>query len=420
MTVNERQAANVIRLAASRVEEIVRGRFQEIDVTAEINQSRVLESFRKHRVSEAHFYPSTGYGYDDEGREVLEKIYADVFATEDAIVRPQIVSGTHAIATVLFALLSPGDGLLYITGKPYDTLLKVIGSNDQKSGTLLDLGINFQTTPLHDDGTINKKEVTRLLKENVKVVAIQRSRGYAERPALTVEDIAEMISFIRRQNKDVIIFVDNCYGEFVETKEPTHVGANIMAGSLIKNPGGGLAKTGGYIVGRGDLIARCADRLTAPGIGKETGAMLYSLLDMYQGFFLAPHVVSQALKGAVFTAALLEELGFHTAPRWRERRGDIVQTVRFQSKEELLAFCRQIQAYSPVNSFVQPMPAALPGYADPVIMAAGTFVQGASSEFSADAPIRPPYTAYVQGGLTYEHVKIAIQHAVRAVLQNSL
>jgi cystathionine beta-lyase family protein involved in aluminum resistance len=389
---------------------------RNIEKNAEENERRVLESFRKHQVSESHFYPSTGYGYDDHGRDTLEAVYADVFGGEAAIVRPQIISGTHAITTALFGLLRPGDELIYITGKPYDTLETIVGVRGSGDGSLREFGISYRTVDLLENGEVDFEKVEEAMNDKTKVIGIQRSKGYAARSSFSITGIEEMVDFVKRIKPDVITFVDNCYGEFVETKEPCHVGADLIAGSLIKNPGGGLAKTGGYLVGKQPYVDLCAYRLTSPGIGAEAGATLYTLLDMYQGFFLAPHVVSQALKGAVFTAALLETLGFDTEPKWNDRRTDLIQSVQFNDRNNMITFCQAVQAASPVNAHVKPYPSPMPGYGDDVIMAAGTFVQGSSIEFSADGPLRPPYIAYVQGGLTYEHVKIAVTAAVKQIL----
>lgn len=385
--------------------------FKRIDEVAEYNQFRVLEAFRNHQVSDYHFTPSTGYGYDDVGRDTLENVYAEVFGAEAALVRPQIMSGTHAIALALYGVLRPGDELLYISGQPYDTLHEVIGLRGNNNGSLKDFGITYRDVPLTNEG-IDYEKVKASIHENTKVIGIQRSKGYSKRPAFTIEDIQEMTAFVKSIKEDVIVFVDNCYGEFVEEKEPCHVGVDLMAGSLIKNPGGGIVKTGGYIVGRKDLVELCAQRYSAPGVGAEIGATLYSLMEMYQGFFLAPHVVSQALKGAIFTSAIMEHLGFEPFPKWNEKRGDLVQSVQFKSADEMIAFCQAIQYASPINAHVTPYPSEMPGYDDEIIMAAGAFIQGSSIELSADGPIRPPYVAYVQGGLTYSHVKIAILHAL--------
>ncbi|WP_010649181.1 aminotransferase class I/II-fold pyridoxal phosphate-dependent enzyme [Oceanobacillus massiliensis] len=390
---------------------------RRINTIVETNQKRVLDAFIKNRISDSHFNSTSGYGYDDAGREALESVYADVFGGEDALVRPQIVSGTHAITTVLFGLLRPGDELLYITGKPYDTLEEVIGKRGNNAGSLHDFQIQYNEVSLNTEGYIDYPGVNAAINEKTKVIGIQRSKGYDNRPSFTVEQIAEMVRFIKEINKEIIVFVDNCYGEFVEEKEPLHVGADIMAGSLIKNPGGGIVRAGGYIVGRHDLINHCANRLTAPGLGKETGATFNMLQEMYQGFFLAPNVVGEALRGAVLTARFLELSGFSTSPGYMEERTDLIQSVTFAKPEQMIAFCQAIQQNSPVNSYVTPYPSEMPGYEDKVIMAAGTFIQGASIELSADGPIRAPYTAFVQGGLTYAHVKIALQESVKYLIQ---
>ncbi|MDE3838607.1 hypothetical protein C0966_04275 [Bacillus methanolicus] len=393
---------------------------KEIDERAENNQFRVLQSFQANKVSDTHFIPSTGYGYDDIGRDTLEKIYAEVFGAEAGLVRPQIISGTHAISVALFGVLRPGDELLYITGKPYDTLEEIVGIRGSGTGSLKEFGIYYNSIPLTEDGKINYHEVEKAIKPNTKMIGIQRSKGYATRPSFTIEEIKEMITFVKEIKPDVVVFVDNCYGEFVEELEPCHVGADLMAGSLIKNPGGGLAKTGGYIVGKAKLVEACSYRLTSPGIGAEAGASLYSLQEMYQGFFLAPHVVAQALKGAVFTAAMLEKLGMNTHPKWNDKRTDLIQSVQFDDRDKMVAFCQAIQFASPVNSHVTPVPSYMPGYEDDVIMAAGTFIQGASIELTADGPTRPPFVAYVQGGLTYSHVKMAVLIAIDHLMKKGL
>lgn len=409
----------MIEEIARQAEEDIKEMHQEIDRIAEYNQNRVLDAFKNHRVSETHFHSTTGYGYDDVGRETLEKIYAEVFGGEDALVRPQIVSGTHAISTALFGLLRPGDELIYITGKPYDTLEGVVGKwdSDLYSGSLKDYGIDFQEIPLQENGSVNYDAVASAITSKTKVIGIQRSRGYDSRPSYTIDQISEMIHFVKEIKRDVIVFVDNCYGEFVEEKEPPHVGADLIAGSLIKNPGAGLVRAGGYIVGNEALIHQCANRLTAPGLGKEMGATFNMLQEMYQGFFLAPHVVAQAVKGAVFTARFLELLGFSPSPQYQEKRTDLIQSVNFETADQMIHFCQAIQANSPVNAYVVPYPSAMPGYEDEVIMAAGTFIQGSSIELSADGPIREPYTVFVQGGLTYEHVKIALKESARQLVE---
>jgi cystathionine beta-lyase family protein involved in aluminum resistance len=410
----------VLKSITARVEDKINKIQRQIDEKAEKNQFRVLQSFQKHKVSDSHFIPSTGYGYDDIGRDTLEKIYADVFGGEAGLVRPQIISGTHAIAISLFGVLRPGDELVYITGKPYDTLEEIVGIRGTGNGSLKDFGIGYQTVPLKETGEINFEKVSKTISTKTKVVGIQRSKGYANRPSFTISQIEEMIRFVKEINPNIIVFVDNCYGEFVEEQEPCHVGADLMAGSLIKNPGGGLAKTGGYIVGEKELVEACSYRMTSPGIGAEAGASLYSLQEMYQGFFLAPHVVAQALKGAVLTSGLLSELGMNTNPAWNAERTDLIQSVQFDDREKMVAFCQAIQFASPINSHFTPYPNYMPGYEDDVIMAAGTFVQGSSIELSADGPIRPPYVAYVQGGLTYSHVKMAILIAVDQLIEKGL
>ncbi|MCQ6280079.1 methionine gamma-lyase family protein [Bacillus sp. EB600] len=393
---------------------------KEIDARIEANQFRVLKSFQKHRVSDSHFMPSTGYGYDDIGRDTLERVYADVFGGEAGLVRPQIISGTHAISIALFGVLRPGDELLYITGKPYDTLEEIVGTRGSGVGSLKEFGISYDSVSLKQDGKIDYQVVEQKIKPNTKMIGIQRSKGYATRPSFTISDIKEMIAFVKEIKNDVVVFVDNCYGEFVEELEPCHIGADLMAGSLIKNPGGGMAKTGGYIVGKQKWVEACSYRMTSPGIGAEAGASLYSLQEMYQGFFLAPHVVGQALKGAVFTAAMLERLGMNSSPKWNAKRTDLIQSVQFDNRDKMVAFCQAIQFASPINSYVTPHPSYMPGYEDDVIMAAGTFIQGASIELTADGPIRPPYVAYVQGGLTYAHVKIAVCIALDRLIETGL
>ena len=388
---------------------------KDVENIAFINQQKVINAFKLHHVSDHHFHPSTGYGYDDEGRDTLEKVYASTFGAEAALVRPQIISGTHAISISLFGLLRPSDELLYITGKPYDTLQSIVSGEGEDTGSLADFGITYKHIDLLETGAVDWENVESAVRENTKVIAIQRSKGYAVRPSFTVEKIKEMVEKIRAIKEDAIIFVDNCYGEFVEELEPTNVGVDLMAGSLIKNPGGGIAKTGGYIAGKSEFVTKCAYRMTSPGIGAEAGASLNTLLDMYQGFFMAPHIVSQAVKGAIFTSAVLEEVGMITEPHYTEKRTDLIQSVSFKTPQQMIQFCRAIQLHSPVNAQFAPEPAYMPGYEDDVIMAAGTFIQGSSMELTADGPIRPPYTAFIQGGLTYEHVKYAILGAVQTL-----
>jgi cystathionine beta-lyase family protein involved in aluminum resistance len=410
----------VLQPIVTEVEQQIKQIHEKIDERIDSNQFRVLKSFQDFKVSDSHFNPSTGYGYDDYGRDTLEKIYAQVFGAEAGLVRPQIISGTHAISIALFGVLRPGDELLYLTGKPYDTLEEIVGLRGNGSGSLKEFGIYYQSVDLLHSGGIDYVAVEKAMKPNTKMIGIQRSKGYATRPSFTIEEIREMIRFVKEINPNVVVFVDNCYGEFVEELEPCHVGADLMAGSLIKNPGGGLVKTGGYIVGKPEWVEACSYRLTSPGIGAEAGASLYSLQEMYQGFFLAPHVVGQALKGAVFTAAMLEKLGMNSNPKWDSKRTDLIQSVQFDNRDKMVAFCQAIQFASPINSYVTPYPSYMPGYEDDVIMAAGTFIQGASIELTADGPTRPPFVAYIQGGLTYSHVKIAICLALNSLLEKKL
>ncbi|MBN4908450.1 methionine gamma-lyase family protein [Staphylococcus sp. EG-SA-13] len=401
------------------VEKELRPYFDQIEQNALIAQEHVLDAFHEVKITESDLIGTTGYGYDDVGRDHLEDVYSKVFKAEDSLVRPQIISGTHAITLALNSQLKYGDELLYITGTPYDTLLEVIGINGNGIGSFIEQGITYREVPLKQN-EIDIHSVLENINENTKVIAIQRSKGYSSRPSLTIAQIEQAIKAIKETYPDKIVFVDNCYGEFVEDKEPIEIGADLIAGSLIKNPGGGLAKIGGYISGKADFIERCAYRLTAPGIGKEAGASLGSLPEMYQGFFLAPHVVSQSLKGALFTSRLLEKLNMTTTPHYQDKRTDIIQSVTFETKEQMIAFCQSIQHASPINAHFSPMPSYMPGYEDDVIMAAGTFIQGSSIELTADGPIRPPYEAYIQGGLTYEHVKIAITRAVQHLIKQNL
>lgn len=408
-----------IKNVIAQVEETLIPYFKEIEETAYVNQEKVLDAFHHVKATESDLTGTTGYGYDDFGRDHLEEIYAHTFKAEDAIVRPQIISGTHAITLALQSMLKYGDELLYITGSPYDTLLEVIGVNGNGIESLKEHGVIYNEVALKN-GQIDAEKVLTMISSQTKVVAIQRSKGYDQRPSITLDEMEQAITKIKQQYPDIIIFVDNCYGEFVERREPIEIGADLIAGSLIKNPGGGLAKIGGYIAGKKDLIERCGYRLTAPGIGKEAGASLYALQEMYQGFFLAPHVVSQSLKGALFTSLFLEKMNMKTVPKYNSKRTDLIQTVQFETKEQMIAFCQSIQHASPINAHFSPEPSYMPGYEDDVIMAAGTFVQGSSIELSADGPIRPPYEAYVQGGLTYEHVKLAVTRAVVNLKEQNL
>lgn len=406
----------VIDLCISTEEE-VQQQFKKIDEVGEYNQYKVLSSMQKNRLSDTHFNYSTGYGYGDIGRETIDKVYADVFEAEDALVRPHIVSGTHALSLCLYGVLRPGDEMLAVTGKPYDTLDNIIGIKKVLPGSLKEFGVTYNQVDLTSEGKINYNEITKKLNDRTKLVLIQRSTGYSWRPSLSLEDIEYTIKFIKIINPKIVCMVDNCYGEFIDFKEPTEVGADIIAGSLIKNPGGGIAPTGGYVAGKKHLVEMAAGRLIAPGIGKECGATLGVNRLFFQGLFISPHIVSEALKGAVFTSRLFEKLGFEVNPEYTARRSDIIQAVKFKNREALIAFCQGIQKGSPVDSFVSPEPWDMPGYNDQVIMAAGGFVQGSSIELSADAPLRPPYIAYLQGGLTFDHVKIGVIYALQNLIK---
>ena len=389
--------------------------FAHIEDVAEANTLKVLDAMRECRVSDAHFNTTTGYAYDDIGRGKLEELYAKISGAERALVRTQFVSGTHALATVLFGILRPGDELVSLTGKPYDTMQTVIGYDNPSPGSLKEFGVLYNELPMVA-GKVDMAHIKDVITDKTKMVEIQRSRGYSMRSPLSIEDIRAITAEVHRIKPDCICFVDNCYGEFVDYEEPTQAGADIMAGSLIKNPGGGIAPTGGYIVGRDDLVELASYRLTAPGMGDELGASLSNNRLLFQGLFLAPHVVSQAIKGAIFAAGMFAKLGYKTLPLPTEVRGDIIQAIELGSADKLIAFCGGIQKYSPVDSFAAPEPWDMPGYADKIIMAAGTFVQGASIEFSADGPLREPYNVYLQGGLTFEHAIIGIMGAAQAVL----
>ena len=394
-------------------------RFKKIDETAEYNQLKVISAMHEHRVNAACFAATTGYGYDDAGRDNLEKVYASVFGTEAALVRPQITCGTHALAVALSAILRPGDTLLSPVGKPYDTLEEVIGIRESKC-SLREFGINYAQVDLLPDGSFDFDGIKAAITDKTKMVTIQRSKGYQTRPTLSVERIGELIAFIRSVKPDIICMVDNCYGEFVEKIEPSNVGADMIVGSLIKNPGGGLAPIGGYICGTKECVEQCAYRLSAPGLGQEVGANLGIMPAFYQGFFMAPTVVAGALKGAVFAGLLYEKLGFKCVPNGTEERYDIIQAVELGSKERMVAFCRGIQAAAPVDSYVTPEPWPMPGYDSDVIMAAGAFVQGSSIELSADGPIKEPYAVYFQGGLTWYHAKLGIMMSLQKLYENGL
>ena len=397
----------------------LKDRFAAIDAIAEANQLKVIAAMQKNRVAANHFNLSTGYGYDDEGRDTLERVYADCFGAEAALVRPQITCGTHALALALGANLLPGDELLSPVGGPYDTLEEVIGIRESV-GSLKEYGVSYRQVDLLPDGSFDTDKICAAISNKTKLITIQRSKGYATRPSFSVAQIGELIALCKQCKPDVICMVDNCYGEFTELIEPVNVGADLMVGSLIKNPGGGLAPTGGYICGRADLIERCARRLTAPGLGREVGANLGLLTQFYQGFFLAPTVVSSAVKGAVFAANCYEKLGFRVIPGASEARHDIIQAVELGSREGMIAFCKGIQAAAPVDSYVTPEPAPMPGYDSDVIMAAGAFVQGSSIELSADGPTRPPYAVYFQGGLTWYHAKLGILMSLQKMLEAGL
>ena len=397
----------------------LRDRFEAMDRMAEYNQGKVLHAMQENKVSAACFAATTGYGYDDVGRERLEKVYADTFHTEAALVRPQITCGTHALAVALSANLLPGDELLSPAGGPYDTLEEVIGIRESPC-SLKEYGVSYRQVDLLPDGTFDYPHIREAINEKTKLITIQRSKGYATRPSFSVQQIGELIAFCKEIKPDVTVMVDNCYGEFVEALEPSDVGADMIVGSLIKNPGGGLAPIGGYICGTEKCVSRCAYRLSAPGLGQEVGANLGLLPALYQGFFLAPTVVAGALKGAVFAANLYEKLGYHVIPTGSEDRHDIIQAVELGSPEAMLAFCKGIQAAAPVDSYVTPVPWAMPGYDAEVVMAAGAFVQGSSIELSADGPIRPPYAVYFQGGLTWYHAKLGILMSLEKLVQAGL
>ena len=394
-------------------------RFDEIDRLADINQLKVIASMQKNNVSEACMLGTTGYGYNDIGRETLEKVYADIFHTEDALVRAQITCGTHALALALMSNLRPGDELLSPVGKPYDTLEEVIGIRDSV-GSLKEYGVTYRQVDLLNDGTFDYENIKKAINDKTRLVTIQRSKGYQTRPSFSVKQIGELISFVKNIKPEVICMVDNCYGEFTEEIEPSDVGADMVVGSLIKNPGGGLAPLGGYICGKKECVENAAYRLTSPGLGKEVGASLTILRDFYQGLFLAPTVVASALKGAIFAANVYEKLGFDVIPNSTEDRHDIIQAVTFGDRGKMIAFCQGIQAASPVDSFVKPEPWAMPGYDSDVIMAAGAFISGSSIELSADGPVKEPYSVYFQGGLTFPHVKLGIIKSLQTLYERNL
>lgn len=398
---------------AEQVEQEIKPIFEEIERICEVNSEKVLEAFQKCDLQETHLNSSTGYGIDEPGRNKIEEIYSHIFKAEDALVRTQMISGTHALAVTLFALLRPGDTMISITGEPYDTLQTVIGESGNSKSSLKSFGIKYEQIELKDNDFDIEKIQERLSKQDVKLVEIQRSRGYSTRKSLTIEKIEKAIKVIREVNKDVIIMVDNCYGEFVQEKEPIEIGADIAVGSLMKNLGAGIANTGSYIVGRKDLIELCAERLTSPGVGKEIGPSLNQNPLLLKGLFFAPSVVASAVKTMVFASRMLERLGYNVEPKYDEKRADIVQTIHLGSEDKLVKFCQGIQMGSPIDSNVLPYPGDMGGYADKVIMAAGTFTQGSTIELSCDGPLREPYIAYMQGGLTYQYGKLGILKALK-------
>ena len=411
------QISKQVSALAAQAEQGLEAQFSRIDAIAQANTQRVLAAFQEHRVAESYFAGTTGYGYDDLGRDKLDEIYAKLFGTEDALVRIQFVNGTHAISCALFGALKAGDVLVSAVGAPYDTLLGVVGAVDKGHGSLKDYGVEYRQVELVNDAPDPEGLALAVRDPRVKAVLIQRSKGYATRASLSVEEIGKLCAVVRKNNMDAVILVDNCYGEFVEEQEPTHVGADLVVGSLIKNPGGGLAPTGAYIAGRHDLVEGAAQRLTCPGIGRECGSTLGNNRLLYQGLFMAPHTVAQALKTAVFAARLMELLGYETEPKSGAVRHDIIQMIHLGGPEAVKRFCKGIQSGAPVDSYVTPEPWDMPGYDCPVIMAAGAFIQGASIELSADAPMREPYTVYLQGGLTYESGKTGILLAAEELLR---
>ena len=404
-------------------ESVLENRYSELREICETNQYKILSSFIKNRLSDTHFGFTTGYGYGDPGRDVTERIFADIFGTESSLVRTQIVCGTHALSIVFSGNLRPGDKLLYCTGAPYDSLWSAVGLNGMGAGqgALSDFGIGYSQTDLREDGDFDFEALESALQDkSVRMAAAQRSTGYSERPAINIEKIKKWADFVKERRPDVILMVDNCYGEFLETKEPTEVGVDIMAGSLIKNPGGGLALSGGYVAGREELVEKAAYRLTSPGIGKECGLTFGQTRAILQGLFIAPRTVMDALKGSMLCGEVFKRMGFYVYPDSGDKRSDIVETIRLRSPEALTAFCRGIQAVSPVDSFIRPEPWEMPGYEDKVIMASGAFVTGSSIELSADGPLRPPYNVYFQGGLTFEHSKLGVMSAAQKLIDEGL
>ncbi len=409
----------IVEIVEAMEDEIIK-EFKKLDGAKSYNQFKVLKAMQDCRLSDTHFNWNTGYGYNDAGRETLEKVYSMVFNAEDAIVRPIIVNGTHALTLCLTGVLRPGDEIISATGKPYDTLEEVIGIRNENGSSLKDFGVRYKQIDFLDNGQVDFEGLVNSITDKTKMVYIQRSTGYGWRKALTIKGIKEIIDRVKSINRDIIVMVDNCYGEFLESEEPTDVGADIMAGSLIKNPGGGLALTGGYIVGKRELIDLISYRMTSPGIGKECGLTFGLTRNMFQGLFIAPHVVTEALKGALLCAKVFENLGYEVCPKYDDDRSDIIQAIKLNSPEKVIAFCEGIQSAAPVDSYVTPVPWDMPGYDSPVIMAAGAFVQGSSIELSADAPIKEPYIAYFQGGLTYEHAKFGVLKGLQSMYDKGL
>lgn len=412
----DKRILELVNEAEKEVEE----KFAELDDITAYNQYKVLSAFQKNRISDMHFGWNTGYGYDDPGRDAIEKVFADVFKCEAALVRTQIVNGTHALSLALSGILRPGDEMIYVTGGPYDTLEEVIGIRGEGMGSLKEFGIKYNQVELTEDGHLDLEGIRKAIGPDTKMICMQRATGYAWRKAITVDQIEEVCKMVKEINPEIVTMADNCYGEFLDTKEPTEVGIDIMAGSLIKNPGGGLALSGGYVAGRKDLIQKVAYRLTCPGIGDECGLTFGQTRTMLQGFFMAPKIVNGALKGALLCARVYEKLGFGVCPEVDDKRSDIIQAVKLNSAEALVAFCKGIQAAAPIDAHVSPEPWAMPGYEDPVVMAAGAFVQGSSIELSADGPVREPYIVYFQGGLTYEHSKFGVIKSLQELYTRGL
>lgn len=403
---------NTTKEIIKKAEEKIKSCFERVDEVKEVNQRKVLDAFIKNKIGAEHFYTVTGYGHDDIGREALDRVFADVFHTEKAIVRPHFVSGTHTLSCCLFGCLRPGDKLVSVAGAPYDTMEEVIGKRGNKKASLAGHGVAYEEIPLTETGEINFELLEKSIDETVTMVLIQRSRGYSQRKSLDIATIERIIKVVKAQNPECICFVDNCYGEFTQTLEPTDVGADLIAGSLIKNPGGGIVEAGGYVAGREDLIELVASALTAPGIACEGGAMFNTTRIILQGFFMAPSIVSEALKGAILASAVFEDIGFVSTPKPFDLRTDLIQTVAFGAKEPLLEFCKTVQNFSPVESYLTPIPDDVPGYENKLIMAGGTFIEGSTLELSADGPLRPPFAVYMQGGLNYAHVKIVLEEIV--------